>query len=52
VPKCTILDIKSITIITISNLMNSESFTMKSTLIVFHYILGTGNGWNSPSGRC
>ena len=50
--KYNVLDTESITIITISNLMDSRSSTMKSTLTVSHYAFGMGRRYSSLIGRC
>ena len=43
---------ESTTVIITQNPINSESFTTKSILIVYHLIFGTASRFSSPRGEC
>ena len=50
--KWVFLDTESITVITISNIINSRSLTMKFIFIVFHLILDIDSRHSSPRSKC
>jgi len=50
--KYVLFDTKSTTIITASQLEDSESSTIKSILSISYYIPGTKRGYNSSTKEC
>ena len=50
--KCAFFDTKSITIITVSQLEDLGSSTIKLTLSISQYVLETKRGYNSSTGEC